>query len=420
MAQKKNPSTTYEAGTTVHVAPDTLLTDRNIREAKPDTGLVKSIREVGVLEPITAVVTAEGDLRVRYGQRRTHAAREAGRDTVPVYIAGSEHDQDDSAAEAARIIAQRDENTHRQGLTAGENASVVEQLTLLGLSPTQIAKQARISQAEVSAAIAVSGSEMARKAEDRYSDHTEHAECPGHVAWADTDYVNIDPETGQEPEYPDEPSDEATEQEWNAHEEAIARIEGRTRTVQHAVAVYGCEDPKKHGHQTSEARYRNAGRVPAEQMSEEEREKAREQRRLVRANNEAWDSAETVRREWLATFARAKTAPKGTGRFLAEAFSRDSHLMGEAAASQLAAAWLNKDATGYGHADLSPAKSASEARCLVVTLVQVLAYYEHRMDRQTWRQDGTNNAAGRYLRFLDKCGYPLSEVEQYALTSQRV
>lgn len=164
-------------GTTVHVAPGTLLLDRNIRDAQPDADLVKSVRAVGVLQPIGAVVTPDAQLRVRFGQRRTLAAITADRDTVPVYLLGAEQDEDTAATEARaeevqRIITQRDENTHRAGLTTSEEVAVVEQLTAFGLSAAQIAKQARIKRTDVDAAIAVSGSPLARAASDRYADLT--------------------------------------------------------------------------------------------------------------------------------------------------------------------------------------------------------------------------------------------------------
>jgi ParB family chromosome partitioning protein len=73
---------------------------------------VASIREVGVLMPIVAVRTAEGAVRVRYGHRRTLAAIEADRTTVPVIVTGS-----DDADDVARIITQWHENEHRAGLS---------------------------------------------------------------------------------------------------------------------------------------------------------------------------------------------------------------------------------------------------------------------------------------------------------------
>jgi ParB family chromosome partitioning protein len=96
--------------------PATLLLDLNIREAKLDTaadrGFVASIKDHGVIEPIVAVRTEDGQVRVRHGHRRTLAAIETAKPLVPVFIAGTE-DKD----EANRIARQWHENQHRAALT---------------------------------------------------------------------------------------------------------------------------------------------------------------------------------------------------------------------------------------------------------------------------------------------------------------
>lgn len=117
--------------------PATLLVDLNIREAKLDKDFVASIKHHGVIEPLVAVRTEDGQVRVRHGRRRTLGAIEAGRDLVPVYIAGAEDN-----ADADRIARQWHENQHRAGLTNVEEVGVVDQLAMLGLSAATIAKQA--------------------------------------------------------------------------------------------------------------------------------------------------------------------------------------------------------------------------------------------------------------------------------------
>jgi ParB family chromosome partitioning protein len=69
--------------------PATLLVDLNIREAKLDKDFLASVKDHGVIEPIMAVRTEDGQVRVRHGHRRTLAAIEAAQPLVPVYIAGS-------------------------------------------------------------------------------------------------------------------------------------------------------------------------------------------------------------------------------------------------------------------------------------------------------------------------------------------
>src|ERR1700752_3923775 len=61
--------------------------DANVRDAAAiDAEFVASVKEHGVLTPIAAVRGRDGVVRVRAGQRRTLAAREAGLPTVPVYV----------------------------------------------------------------------------------------------------------------------------------------------------------------------------------------------------------------------------------------------------------------------------------------------------------------------------------------------
>jgi ParB family transcriptional regulator, chromosome partitioning protein len=53
--------------------PASLLVDLNIREAKLDKDFVASVKDHGVIEPIVAVRTEDGAIRVRHGHRRTLA-----------------------------------------------------------------------------------------------------------------------------------------------------------------------------------------------------------------------------------------------------------------------------------------------------------------------------------------------------------
>jgi ParB family chromosome partitioning protein len=144
--------------------PATLLVDLNIRQASLDKDFVASIADHGVIEPIVAVRTVEGEVRVRHGHRRTLAAIQAGLLTVPVVIVGAEREGDDGA----RIAKQWHENTHRAGLSNAEQVGVVDQLALLGLSAATIAKRLRAPKKHVEHALTVRGSELAGKATARY------------------------------------------------------------------------------------------------------------------------------------------------------------------------------------------------------------------------------------------------------------
>lgn len=80
-----------------------------------------------------------------------------------------------------------------------------------------------------------------------------------------------------------------------------------------------------------------------------------------------------MRRAWLTGFAKQETASKGTARLIASSLSVDRHTLTTHGGNDLAATWLGEEHTGFGYTDLSPTKSATENRALVIALVQVLA-----------------------------------------------
>jgi ParB family transcriptional regulator, chromosome partitioning protein len=152
------------------VDPRGLLIDTNVRidpNADVDAGLIKSITEHGVLQPIVVVRAREGQLRVRFGHRRTLAAIEAQQATVPVVIKGDE--ATDDAAQIERILEQWDENEYRAGLRTADKVNTVQQLAAFGLPADQITTRlGTTSRPEVDAALAVAGSDLAKAATARY------------------------------------------------------------------------------------------------------------------------------------------------------------------------------------------------------------------------------------------------------------
>ena len=78
----------------------------NVRDSV-DLGkeFLASLREHGVLVPITAVRGDDGVVTVRNGQRRTLGAREVGLATVPVYVLPA-NASDDTAEAVERIVHQ--------------------------------------------------------------------------------------------------------------------------------------------------------------------------------------------------------------------------------------------------------------------------------------------------------------------------
>jgi ParB family chromosome partitioning protein len=257
-----------------------------------------------------------------------------------------------------------------------------------------------------------------------------HCSCPGHAAYVTTMHGWVDRTTGEpvdddavdavDVEDDDDPAQ--TDDDGDDDQEHDGRnVDGEQASATrpdwgtYLAARYVCTDPKTYGHADF---YRGTnpgdGRKPVAEMSEEEREAVRAQRRDVIASNKAWASAETVRRDWLRPFLTRKTAPKGTAAFLAAALAHDAETVASIGGNHLAADLLGCDATEYGRSSALAAliAEANDGRAQVLALAQVLAAYEDSTDRNDWRHGRPHVV--RYLRFIREQGYTPSIVEQRA------
>jgi ParB family chromosome partitioning protein len=144
----------------VYVDPKTLLVDRNVRlDARVTPDFVESIQIHGVLQPIVAVRTPDGQLRVKFGHRRTLGAIQAEQADVGVLVAGDE--ATDDPAQIDRILTQIAENDDRSALTSLDRVNAVEQLAAFDLSAVEIAQRTRRDVDEVTAALRVGKSQAA-------------------------------------------------------------------------------------------------------------------------------------------------------------------------------------------------------------------------------------------------------------------
>lgn len=475
-----------------YLDPNTLLVDLNVRsDAALDKAFIDSIRDHGVLVPIVGIRTEDDAVvRVRYGHRRTLAAVEVGRPTVPVWVFPAGAEADDSVD---RIVKQWAENEHRTGLTDADRLAAVEQLQAFGLSPAQMTKRLHTPRKQVDAALTASGSVLAKAAIARYDfldllqaavvaefeddadtvkalvtaaktgqfDHVaqrarderareqqlqafadaarergvtiiepnsgltrlsemtdaegtaltveNHATCPGHAASVSRQYgySRIDRTTGlviaesDDDESDDGGGGEDSEREWG----------------QFPTLTFVCTDPEVHGHKP---RWQTRPAAPAKrsEMTDEQAEAARAERRDVIASNKAWKSAEVVRREWLRIHLARKTPPKGSAVLIAQALANNPSTIAQMGGNHLAADLLGREASHYG---INPAISvlidkATEQRAQVIALAIVLAGYEANTDTNSWRRVDTGTR--RYLTFLAECGYALSDVERRACGEQ--
>jgi ParB family transcriptional regulator, chromosome partitioning protein len=434
------------------VDPSTLLVDVNIRsDAALDKDFLASIRDLGVLVPIVAVRTEDGALRVRYGHRRTLAAVEVGRTSVPVIVTC-----DDGADEAARIVGQWHENEHRAGLSTADKVTAVEQLSLLGLSAAQIVKQTRARKADVEQALAAAGSALAKGAASRYEflardqaaavaefesepetvkaliasakaseGDFAHAlqrarderEAAAQVAAMQAELAEASVQVIDRPGYDDRRTikglDElATDKGKQITPASHASCAGHAAYIANdwrgPRIVYVCTQWTQAGHRD---RYTSGGRPASAPMTEAEKQERRE----VIANNAAWKSAETVRREFVRTLLVRKSAPKGASVYLASELARGGHELRRAMerGHELAATLLGLD-HGKGQRDVIAAASdgATDARAVVIALGVVLGDIEESTGAHTWRNP--SDTVRRYLVFLAGNGYTLSEVEKLA------
>ncbi|MEV4049560.1 hypothetical protein AB0J55_00070 [Amycolatopsis sp. NPDC049688] len=242
--------------------------------------------------------------------------------------------------------------------------------------------------------------------------HTEltaedHASCPGHGAWIETDH----------------------------HDEQGNQI---------PVAVYGCADFLAHGHALSYAPAGRADFTPAStsagtsvdhESSEDEdaaeradevaaaraahaaaeleRRKAAIIRKWVIQNNKDWDASQATRRQWLAALVQRSTAPKGAQLFLAlqkahggyelrRAFERNHPL----------AMTLFGLRDGATLADLTAkvAKAPTAGKATLYDLFLTLCAIEADLSRNTWRSPW--GSAKAYMAAIIGWGYPASDVER--------
>jgi ParB family transcriptional regulator, chromosome partitioning protein len=444
------------------IDPRTLLVDLNIREAKPSKGLIASIKDLGVLQPIIAVRTADGDIRVRMGNRRTLGAIEADRPTVPVIVVADEATDDQASID--RILAQYAENSHREGLTAAEEVGAVAQLLDLGMSAAAVTRRTQLPKARVAAVKTVQGSEAAQDAMGKYDLDIEQAAAVAEFAddpaavkqlieaaqynagsfkhrvqWLRDERegrkkaaakhaeltaagVPLLPLGDQPPNghrlymLKDSDGKELTEESHQGCPGHTAFLNGTRDAVS-----YFCADPELHGHKP---RYGDSvdGSGGVENLSAEE---ATEKRRETIANNKLWRSATTVRRDFLKELLARKKAPEGALWVIIQALAEGGTSLrrqmekGHKAARPLLG--LPESDVPYGQASVADLMDmldkSTDDRVLLIALGLVLAAYEDATYADMWKNPTSHTDAADYFKLLVSWGYGLSEIEQLIVTA---
>jgi ParB family transcriptional regulator, chromosome partitioning protein len=163
----QNSETAEDLGTVEYHDPQTLTLEDNVRD---DVHLSKefldSLREHGVIVPLTAVRDTEGRTVVREGQCRTLGAREVGLAKVPVFVLTDTASENADARTVERIVHQMVANDQRAALTESQRARAIQTMLDTGATPARVAKKLSIDTHAVKAAGVAARSAVALEALD--------------------------------------------------------------------------------------------------------------------------------------------------------------------------------------------------------------------------------------------------------------
>lgn len=468
-----------DGGKVLWVDPRELIVGDNVRtDVALEKGFVADIAERGVRQPVPVYRDESGRLVVRTGQRRVLAAIAAGLDRVRVLVEPRPVD-DERDQQIARIIDQLGENTHRCELSDADEVRATQQLLGLGLTAGQIARRRHIGTKRVRQAAQVARHQVALDAvtagrldlaqaavvaefgddaaavEQLTTAAAQRPEQFDHIAQrlrdaqqearlreavvaqlAEAGVTVVDrPDSLFDGALrrlaelrPGPDADPGTELTAEAHaacpgHAAFVEDRGSWRPADQRVrAVYVCTDFRAHGHAE---RFTSPGQVSTGPVSGPMSEEQKAERRRVIANNKAWDSATTVRRDWVRRLFARKAAPADGARWVARVLAHGCHDLRKAMESdhQLACELLGltPGERGYARREAHPvaqtAANASPSRALTLTVALLVAALEAGTSRQTWRSPTPDQIA--YFQQLQFWGYTLSDVELLVIAPEQ-
>ena len=396
-----------------------------------DDAFVQSIKSLGIIQPLVAFEDDKGRYVLRAGERRKAAAIKAGLRTVPVILCESEGD-------AADVAVGLVENIHREGLTEGEVAGGVQEMLELGVTSTEIVKQTGLPRDFVGKA------KKAGKALD---------ETKAAIA---ADAVTLDEALSlmQLEAHPELYAEALAAVGTNNFEYTVSRalravefnatVEAtKAECVKNGIAFLEPEDfdPDKHcrtsrfGAKVSDkhasadchavtvsdgysgvtvidvcVRPRNHdanAKLATDDMTDEEREAKKAERRVVIDSNKSGEAANDARRAWINKFLARKTFDKDAIQYIAarmaiREFSNDmrgqafKHFFGDKS-------WFN--VTDDERATLDKTPNASIRFLLAVAIEQA----EFKIDKGFWRSSRKDFA--EHLATLASWGFPASDFE---------
>ncbi|RFA06792.1 hypothetical protein B7R21_18245 [Subtercola boreus] len=154
----------------------------------------------------------------------------------------------------------------------------------------------------------------------------------------------------------------------------------------------------------------NVARDISEEEADAQAEAKRAERRTLIANNKAWDTAETVRKDWITALLTRKKLPTDAAAFVAVTLTRHSYdVAGDNSGS--AAVFLGHE--GYAAREaLAAMVEATPTKAGYVSLAVAVSARENRTSRESWRNPNASDEA--YLLQLEKWGHHLTNVGRIA------
>jgi ParB family chromosome partitioning protein len=423
--------------------------ETNVRTApRLDKDFLASIKRHGVIIPVLAYTGDDGAVIVRDGQLRILAANETERYTVPAIILPSNDEN------TIRIMQQIIANEFHHELTEGDYAGAYKQLALDGMTPTVIAKELSHTVARVKAGIAVADNELASKAVAEFeldfgqalvlAEFEDDKDALGKLRGiAKKNPHNFDHYAQQLRDERDRHKKMQTAVEdytakgvtitdapdqWNsrsttAYLHQLQDANGKQLTEKnyagnpgYAVCISEGYDGVKIGHVVIDWKQHGLRRINDNGVvSGAWTEEQKAERRTLIANNKAWDSAEKVRRTWLANLLSRKSLPKDAAVFTAITFAEFTFEVGHAIQDHhsLAHTLLGLEYQ-YGRRNkLVALIEATPTKAATVSFALALGALESSTSKNTWRSPGS--VAVAYFTALKGWGYTLSDVENLVL-----
>ena len=419
------------------VDPKLLQAGSNIRTAfRIGPEFVETIKGMGVLKDIDVYPTLTG-LVVLDGHRRHRAAIEAGLKTVPVRIV-------DVAGELERIGLQLTENDAHEHTSTVDRARAINQLVLMGLPAAELRKRGvKASEATLARRVANASQEVADLGEsanlgldDLAKIAEAEADLPKDIAGMVVEEIREAPgkidhflerardEARRRQVYEDEVLDlrqqgftvirredfdegfpKTNQYLWNLVDEYDNTVEPHDNCPGNAayVSVIGsgdymraqtcfvCMDYASHGHFTREDRARTTQEV--------------DRAATIEANRQAAQEGE-VRRAWIKDVLFKRPLPKDTAILEMPVIYNQS---------QVSDASQAKGRALIGFDDLCSGLTMSAAQAAKARLAWCIGVLEGGMGRDYWRSprgERFDNLVERYLRTLERWGYPLGEGEE--------